>query len=351
MNAFLNAHILQPAPLANLNRDDTGAPKDLVYGGVTRARWSSQSLKRAARVAFEGQSNADRTSRSKIVADDIADRAIVALRDAGETVDDALEKELRTAARKRVNSLVTTKKPEDGSETLIWLAEHESQQIMEQLVAGTDADCVQPQTASLSIAGFGRMFAAAKPQQTEAAVQVAHAFSVNAASIDVDYFTAVDDLAAIGAGHLDVAAFTSGVFYRYFNIDRRQLLANWSAAGEADATQRLEAFLGCLFTALPTGKRNATAPHTPPVYIMLTTSNQGASLAHAFEAPIPAKTEGYLPDAISRLEDWATRLELYYPSMTGSTAIMNMTADGPPSLTFDSMVSAAARWILDGTPL
>ncbi len=34
---------------ANLNRDDLGAPKTCIFGGVTRARISSQCLKRSIR--------------------------------------------------------------------------------------------------------------------------------------------------------------------------------------------------------------------------------------------------------------------------------------------------------------
>ena len=52
---FLDLHILQSFAPANLNRDDTGAPKECVFGGTRRARISSQSLKRAIREAFRDQ--------------------------------------------------------------------------------------------------------------------------------------------------------------------------------------------------------------------------------------------------------------------------------------------------------
>ena len=47
--ARLEIHLLQNLPPSNINRDDTGSPKDAVYGGVRRARVSSQSWKRAMR--------------------------------------------------------------------------------------------------------------------------------------------------------------------------------------------------------------------------------------------------------------------------------------------------------------
>jgi len=48
---YVDVHILQTVPPSNLNRDDAGSPKQAVYGGVRRARVSSQAWKRAARVA------------------------------------------------------------------------------------------------------------------------------------------------------------------------------------------------------------------------------------------------------------------------------------------------------------
>ncbi len=46
---MVEIHILQTMPPSNLNRDDTGSPKKAVYGGVTRARVSSQAWKRPTR--------------------------------------------------------------------------------------------------------------------------------------------------------------------------------------------------------------------------------------------------------------------------------------------------------------
>ena len=43
---------IQNVPSNNINRDDTGAPKTAVYGGVRRARVSSQAWKKAMRDEF-----------------------------------------------------------------------------------------------------------------------------------------------------------------------------------------------------------------------------------------------------------------------------------------------------------
>lgn len=51
-NLYLDVHVLQTLPPSCVNRDDTGSPKTAVYGGVNRARVSSQSWKRAMRLEF-----------------------------------------------------------------------------------------------------------------------------------------------------------------------------------------------------------------------------------------------------------------------------------------------------------
>ena len=49
---YIDIHVLQTVPPSCVNRDDTGSPKTAVYGGVTRARVSSQAWKRAIRLYF-----------------------------------------------------------------------------------------------------------------------------------------------------------------------------------------------------------------------------------------------------------------------------------------------------------
>ena len=41
-NLYVEAHVLQPVPSSNLNRDDSGSPKTAIYGGVLRSRVSSK---------------------------------------------------------------------------------------------------------------------------------------------------------------------------------------------------------------------------------------------------------------------------------------------------------------------
>ena len=51
-NTRIEFHILQSFPVTCLNRDDVGAPKSAMIGGVQRARVSSQAWKRPVRMAM-----------------------------------------------------------------------------------------------------------------------------------------------------------------------------------------------------------------------------------------------------------------------------------------------------------
>jgi CRISPR system Cascade subunit CasC len=53
MSQYIEYHIIQNFAPSCLNRDDTGAPKDAMFGGYRRSRISSQCLKRATRLAFK----------------------------------------------------------------------------------------------------------------------------------------------------------------------------------------------------------------------------------------------------------------------------------------------------------
>ena len=62
---FLDVHILHAVPYSNLNRDNLGTPKQMVYGGAARARISSQCMKRAARLWLEANADLDRAMRTR----------------------------------------------------------------------------------------------------------------------------------------------------------------------------------------------------------------------------------------------------------------------------------------------
>lgn len=74
MSLVIDIHALQTLPPSLINRDDTGAPKTAIYGGVPRQRVSSQSWKRAIRKYFQDHVNAtDIGDRSKRLPQRIAE--------------------------------------------------------------------------------------------------------------------------------------------------------------------------------------------------------------------------------------------------------------------------------------
>src|SRR5690606_7995995 len=119
------------------------------------------------------------------------------------------------------------------------------------------------------VAMFGRMLAidVKKPfgrryLNINAACQVAHALSTNRVAMEMDFFTAVDDLkdreaddSDAGAGMLGTVEFNSACFYRYANVDLCQLKENLGG-DEQLARKTVEAFLRAAYHAIPTGKQN-----------------------------------------------------------------------------------------------
>jgi CRISPR system Cascade subunit CasC len=65
---YIDIHVLQTVPYANLNRDDLGSPKTVFYGGVERTRVSSQCWKRATRLEMQDKlgQQAQRTRRLQV---------------------------------------------------------------------------------------------------------------------------------------------------------------------------------------------------------------------------------------------------------------------------------------------
>ena len=59
MTLIIDIHALQTVPPSLINRDEIGAPKTAVFGGVPRQRVSSQAWKRAIRKFFEDAGGAE----------------------------------------------------------------------------------------------------------------------------------------------------------------------------------------------------------------------------------------------------------------------------------------------------
>ena len=86
---FVELHMIQSFSPANLNRDDTNNPKDCEFGGVRRARISSQCIKRAIRTSpvFAETTGVDVGTRTKWL---INHRLLPRLVAAGKPEEDAV---------------------------------------------------------------------------------------------------------------------------------------------------------------------------------------------------------------------------------------------------------------------
>lgn len=334
---FLTIHSLTALPWHNLNRDDRGLPKQVREGGKTRGRLSAQSLKRAIRVAYEIESATIGigSERSRYLAQEVVRRAATIAEVNGVSFDEKAALKTATKVIKSLTANVTdAKEGEDetaaSSDTVTWLSREEIEALATAIAQGggpiAAKDIVQSQTGSLAIAAFGRMFAAQSNLQTEAAIAVGPATTTHPITIEVDYFTTVDDLGAgdpdgdTGAAHLGQAFYTSGVYYRSVTIDKKQLKQSWTGWDSPDASDLLKLLVRSLVTALPAGKDNSSAPNTKPALVIA--EQQAHRTAYDFQEPVKAGFDGgYLETSISRLLEQGAAARVFDAAEFGDTFV------------------------------
>lgn len=320
MSRFLQLHALTFYPPSNLNRDDSGRPKTAAVGGRERLRISSQCLKRAWRTSelFQQQLGDHSGQRSKRI---IAEHFLAKLRDAGIDDKKALEWSAIVAGafgavdKKKEAKTVETSQLVHYTPAEIAAIEALAAAVAERKSAPTkeEADALRGQGRAVDIALFGRMLADTPAANVDAAVQVAHAFTVNQVAMEEDFFTAVDDLNKhdedAGAGHLDEAYFGSGVYYLYICVNVEQLRANLGGNTEL-TTATLRALTEAVVRVSPGGKQNSFAALSPAAYLLAEQGDLGPrSLALSYIQPIK---DDLLSKAIERLENTRNNLDRAY---------------------------------------
>ncbi|MEV6321354.1 type I-E CRISPR-associated protein Cas7/Cse4/CasC [Nocardia sp. NPDC051787] len=349
---LIELHILQTVPPSNLNRDDTGSPKTAIYGGVRRARVSSQAWKRATRVAFD-----DQLDRSEL---GVRTRRVVELLAAAisEHSKDLEDRsiELASEVMKAIGIVVKPPKKDATEEAgyLVFLSRHQIRALAEAAIAAAETEDVPKalreakvkdladREHSVDIALFGRMVADQADMNVDAAVQVAHAISVHPVETEFDYFTAVDDHLGddeTGAGMIGTVEFNSSTLYRYATLDVNRLNDN---LGDHDATRHaVEAFVASFVRSMPTGKQNTFANRTlPEAVVVLVRDTQPINLVGAFESPVrEANTGGRVKRAADALRDEAREVERAY----GETPIASwVTRLGSDTAALDDLGSNVA---------
>ena len=384
---FLQIHTLHSYPAALLNRDDSGLAKRMPFGGAVRTRISSQCLKRHWRVAqdeFALKNIAGSTSaiRSR---NTVERRVMQPLRDGGQVAEDVLAA-VGTAFNVGVYGGSGTS--ETGRQPLLLglpevehlhqraeaiCAEHSN----DAKAAGDAATALFTArrgegnnfralldsarlTAGLEGALFGRMVTSDPGANIDAAVHVAHAFTVHEEESESDYFSVVDDLQGAdedaGAAHIGDMELTAGLFYGYVVVDVPGLVSNlegcdaeqWDSADRTLAAKVVEHLVHLIATVSPGAKLGSTAPYGyADLMVVEAGTRQPRSLANAYRDPAKAQVAA----ATERLTSYLGKLDAAYTARDVRRVMSVEDCDIPSAerLSLDDLASWAAAAIGSGT--
>lgn len=384
---FLDIHVVQPVPYANLNRDDTNSVKTMLYGDALRTRISSQSWKRAIREHFQKAlgDSALRTRR-------IGERVTEVLRDRGWDAKLAERAGAHVAAGSSIKWEVAKGKDKQPitnkvlTNALIYLPEDAVEELAD--IAETHKDALttdftgkgksKPESALKGkidkillkrngvINLFGRMLAEVDHAGVDGAVQVAHAFTTHTTEVELDYFAAVDDVTATkgdetGSGHMGTAEFSTGTLYRFATVDLQELTKNLSDDNDiaVNAARELAGqFLLSFIESLPQAKKNSTAPHSLPHLVHVAVrSDRPLSFAAAFEEPVQsAQHGGYVARSVEGIDAYSKAANtLLGPSRVLHAAHASLHFDklehlGERHASFEALVTAAVDVALAEAP-
>lgn len=330
-NTRIEFHILQSFPVTCLNRDDVGAPKTAVVGGVTRARVSSQCWKRQVRLAMPafGIKLATRTKQAQTLFTE-------ACKAAGASDEAAL------ACGQKMADLL-------ADDTLLFISQTEAEafagfaqaqdfdaaKLKEKELAKVAKKALSPATDALDIALFGRMVAKAADMNVEAAASFAHAISTHKVSNEVEFFTALDDLQdEPGSAHMGSLEFNSATYYRYVSLDLGQLA---QSLGEDDLKKAIAAFAQALFVAVPNARQTTQSGASPWEFARVLV-RKGQRLQVPFEAPVKARGDGFLQPSIEALKSYLDKKEKLSGSLFGKVAGYDWGED--ENFSIDALIAA-----------
>lgn len=337
---LIEIHLLQNHAPSNLNRDETGSPKECMFGGYKRARISSQCLKRSIR-------------RSDLFQQELAGHLANRTRRLPELVREKLKEvgipdELAAVAAKKATGFgteagterdVNKKTGQYETAQTMFLTDHDIQAVTKVLldacqeqrepaklekVTAKDLQAKATQAGfrpiTVDIALFGRMITSGAFRDVEAAAQVAHALSTHKVDTEFDYYTAVDDLMGQSENEEDAGAdmigdveYNSACYYKYFSLDRQGLVDNLTGKSflrrnpseeeirdaQLLTARTIETFLRAALFASPSGKQNSFAAHQLPALVLIEVRPYATpvSYANAFVDPARPGRDGDLVKA------------------------------------------------------
>lgn len=329
---FIQIHFLAAWPGVLLNRDDAGLAKRLPFGGATRTRISSQCLKRRWRCADDDRAlhqlalaNNVASERSKFAIEKLVTDGIRSgsSKDIASAIELALLKAIYgdkaklydgTSASVKERQALLLGRPElaylrskaeefaaeatdaKNAKALVdaWVKDREVKGNLKQL---REQNAL---AAGLEAALFGRMVTSDARANTDAAIHVAHAFTVHEEQPELDYFTAVDDLPIVdtdaGAAGIFDTELTSGLYYGYVVIDVPLLVSNltgckrgdWAGDQDRDLAARVvENLVHLVAEVSPGAKKGSTAPYSRAELVLVEAGDrQPRTLANAFRDPV-----------------------------------------------------------------
>jgi CRISPR system Cascade subunit CasC len=366
---LIQIHLLQNYAPANLNRDDTGSPKDAMFGGYRRGRISSQCLKRSIRksAAFSEAFEADGLLgiRTKQLPD-LIQKELEAMGVEAETIQAIVARvpDIGHKARGRAESEEESDSDQAEVETatkqLIFIGKNELRPLAEKLLAlyNENGPKKWPKVElekslegslprSVDIAMFGRMTTSEAFENVAASVQVAHALSTNALTQEFDYYTAVDDLSGeSGASMIGDIEFNSSTYYKYLNVHWEQLVENLGG-DVAVAQQAVLALIEAAATAQPSGKQNSFAAHSLPdlVLIEVRDKNLPVSYANAFLKPArPSGDQSLMDASVGKLADYVTRVTQTF-GLAGPRALIAVQEYALPGAEALPSLSDLRQWL------
>lgn len=375
---FIQIHTLHNYPGALLNRDDAGLAKRLPYGDAVRTRISSQCLKRHWRMADDhfalanlGVPMAVRSRqfveriRESLMANDIGeDIAIVIASTFAEALKKDIGKLLKVAPAAKKAKKKTTEVDAESDDAQDAAADNDSTQKQAILLGVAEFDyltkiaievgkqvdsaanarqafllrlkseqanlAAMPLNCGLESALFGRMVTSDVLASRDAAVYVAHAFTVHEAQVENDYFTVVDDLlqeaGEQGSAGIFDTELTSGLYYGYVVVDIPQLISNLEGEKAKDwatlppekrelAGRVVKHLLHLIATISPGAKRGSTAPFEWAKFVLVEVGDwQPRSLAGAFHNALPLNQPALREAAVQMLTDEIGKLDEAYGS-------------------------------------
>jgi CRISPR system Cascade subunit CasC len=335
MTMLIEVHMLQNHAPSNLNRDDTGSPKEAVFGGYKRARISSQCLKRSIRrsAIFGEQMAGFLATRTRSLPELVRDHLIKAgiNKDMAEVgarkasgfgnVEGKEQKANESGYYRTAQTMFLTDSDVKVIGDVIEAAARESKDVKAfEKIAAKDlqkrAEDTGARPMSVDIALFGRMVTSEAFLDIEASSQFAHAISTHKIDHEFDYFTAVDDLeraaddeAGGGADMIGDIEFNSACYYKYFNIHVEGLVDNLTGKAfkksvtaedeknaRGTAAKAVRALIEAACRVMPSGKQNSFAAHQLPslVWIEIREKNLPVSYTNAFCTPVNPKAQGGL---------------------------------------------------------